>query len=148
MGVPGRRCPGPGGDPGGDLPAIVTIRLEVHMKTDVAITVQSSNVGLGEALPRHARDAIRRTAAKYFGHLSSASVHFRRDGDGYHCTINIQMGALPNVIGEAAADDCYAAFDSALEHAAKQLRRMKREVRDDKRRRHGASMKVETGAMA
>jgi len=108
------------------------------MKNDVAkpvITVQSSNVGLGEALPQHARDAIQRTADKYFGHLSSASVHFRKDGHGYHCTVDIHMGALKHVIGESSDDDCRKAFDHALERAAKQLRRLKRELRDDKRHR-------------
>lgn len=107
------------------------------MKNEVAkpvINVQSSNVGLGEALPQHAREAIQRTADKYFGHLSSASVHFRKDGHGYHCTVDIHMGALKHVIGESSDGDCYKAFGNALEHAAKQLRRLKRELRDDKRR--------------
>jgi len=104
-------------------------------ETNHNITVQSSNVGLGEALPQRAREAILKVADKYFGHLSSAAVHFSKDGHSYRCTVDIHMGALKHVIGEASEADCHKAFDHALERAAKQLRRMKREVRDDKRHR-------------
>ncbi len=44
----------------------------------------------------------------------------------------MQMGALSIVTGEAVAPDCYKAFDAALGKAAKQLRRLKRALRDDK----------------
>jgi hypothetical protein len=43
---------------------------------DRAISVQSSNIELGDALPAHARQSILRVAGKYFGRLSTAAVHF------------------------------------------------------------------------
>jgi ribosomal subunit interface protein len=105
------------------------------MKLDIIeapITVQSSTVDLGEILPDHARQSILRVAAKYFGRLTRASVHFNREGAGYRCTVTMQMGGTKIAAGEALDEDCYKAFDAALSKAAKQLRRKKRAVRKDK----------------
>jgi ribosomal subunit interface protein len=99
---------------------------------DAVITVQSANIDLGEALPGRARESILRVASKYFGRLNSGAVYFSREGQSYRCTVNLQMGALKMVTGEAHAPDCYRAFDAALEKTAKQLRRLKREMREDK----------------
>jgi ribosome-associated translation inhibitor RaiA len=63
-------------------------------QVDQTISVQSSTIDLGEALPTHARQRISRVAGKYFGRLSAAAVHFSREGASYRCTVNIQMGAL------------------------------------------------------
>ncbi len=105
------------------------------MKLDIIeapITVQSSTVDLGEILPDYARQSILRVAAKYFGRLTRASVHFNREGAGYRCTVTMQMGGAKLAAGEALDEDCYKAFDAALNKAAKQLRRKKRAVREDK----------------
>ncbi len=99
---------------------------------DKDITVQSSNVDLGSSLPEHARESILRVASKYFGRLNTASVHFNREGITYRCSVNMQMGALPMKSGEARDKDIYVAFNMALNKVAKQLRRTKREVREDK----------------
>jgi len=99
---------------------------------DKDITVQSSNVDLGGSLPEHARESILRVASKYFGRLNTASVHFNREGITYRCSVNMQMGALPMASGEAQNKDIYQAFNAALDKVAKQLRRTKREKREDK----------------
>ena len=99
---------------------------------DRVISVQSSTIDLGDALPAHARQSILRVAGKYFGRLSTAAVHFTREGTTYRCTVNMQMGALRMRSAEAKNPDIYAAFDAALEKVATQLRRTKRAVRDEK----------------
>ena len=96
------------------------------------ILVQSSNVDLGSVLPDYARAGIMQVASKYIGNLNIAAVHFNREGGGYRCTVNLQMGALPMMSGEADHRNAYAAFRRALEKVAKQLRRAKRELREDK----------------
>jgi hypothetical protein len=74
---------------------------------DRSITVQSSNVDLGTALPAQARQAILRVAGKYFGRLSTAAVHFAREGKTYRCTVNMQVGGLKMMSGEGqSADIC------------------------------------------
>jgi ribosomal subunit interface protein len=107
---------------------------------DRTILVQSSNIDLGEVLPEHARASILQVAGKYFGRLNMASVHFTREGITYRCTVNMQMGGLRMMSGEALHKDIYAAFKIALEKVAKQLRRAKRELREDKAERIDKSM--------
>jgi len=102
---------------------------------DRAILVQSSTIDLGEVLPRYVRTSILQMASKYFGHLNAATVYFNREGSMYRCTVNVQMGSLKMMSGEAQNSDIYGAFRFALEKVAKQLRRTKRELREDKARR-------------
>ena len=108
------------------------MRLE---SVDKAITVQSSDVHLGDRLPEHARESILRVASKYFGRLNTASVHFSREGITYRCSVNMQMGGLPMKSAEAMDKDIYLAFNAALTKIATQLRRTKRELREDKAER-------------
>ena len=105
------------------------------MKLDIIqapITVQSSTVDLGDTLPEHARSRIMQVAQKYFGRLTRAAVHVNREGAAYRCSVSIQMGGTKPAVSEALNEDCYKAFDAALNKAAKQLRRKKRVVREDK----------------
>ena len=112
---------------------------------DTNITVQSSNIDLGEALPEHARQSILRVGGKYFGRLSTASVHFSREGTTYRCSVNMQMGALPMKSAEAEHHDIHVAFRDALDKVAKQLRRTKRELREDKGERVDKDMILRDG---
>ena len=105
------------------------MRLE---SVDKAITVQSSDVHLGDRLPDHARESILRVASKYFGRLNTASAHFSREGITYRCSVNMQMGGLPMKSAEARDKDIYLAFNAALDQDCTQLRRTKRELREDK----------------
>jgi ribosomal subunit interface protein len=102
---------------------------------DKAITIQSSNVHLGDGLPGYARENILRVASKYFGPLNTASAHFSKDGITYRCSVNMQMGGLPMKSAEAKDKHIYLAFDAALDKVGKQLRRAKRELREDKAER-------------
>lgn len=95
------------------------------------ITIGSANIDLGDSLRTYAQDSILKVASKYFGRLTLASAHFNKEGSDYRCSVNLQMGGLPMISAEAEAKEITLAFDSALGKAAKQLRRKKREVRDD-----------------
>jgi ribosomal subunit interface protein len=112
------------------------------------ILVQSSNVDLGDMFPEYAKTNIRQVGSKYFGHMVMASVHVSRDGITYRCTVNIQMGALKMMTGEAKDKDLYTAFRAALQKTAKQLRRSKRELREDKAARTDKDMLLRDGNRA
>jgi ribosomal subunit interface protein len=99
---------------------------------DSAIIVESGNVQMGDALAEHARIAILQSAGKYFDRLNRATVHFSREGHGYRCSIQMQMGGLTGASAHAQHKDIYRAFDQAHQRVAKQLRRAKRELWDDK----------------
>ena len=112
---------------------------------DNNILVQSSNVDLGDNFPEYAKTNVRQVAGKYFGRLSMASVHVTREGITYRCTVNMQMGALKMMSGEAKDKDLYTAFRAALQKTAKQLRRTKRELREDKAERTDKDMLLREG---
>jgi len=105
--------------------------------SDEIITVGSAHIDLGQAFRETAQRRIREVAAKYLGDLTGASVHVAQEGAAYRCSVTIQMGGNPLVSGEAQAHDVPLAFRTALAKAAKQLRRTKRELREDKAGRPG-----------
>lgn len=102
---------------------------------DEEIHVLSSSVDLGDALKEHCRTRIIETGGKYFGKLTRADVHFRHEGQSFACTVKIKSGALDSYASEATDHDAYRAFNQALEKVAKQLRRAKRMIRDEKAHR-------------
>ena len=110
-----------------------------------AISVQSSNVDLGDSFREHAKQSIVRAASKYFGRLNAASVYVNREGPFFRCTVNIQMGALKMMSAEFQDEDCYTAFKNALGKVEKQLRRAKRELREDKPVRVDKDMMLRDG---
>jgi ribosomal subunit interface protein len=103
------------------------------------IRINGLQIDLGNALPEHVRERLLTTTETYFQELKHGSVGFRREGQSYCCTINIQVSNFRIIIGEALASDCYQAFDQALAKVAVQLQRRKhrlnRAVRDDFRAR-------------
>jgi ribosomal subunit interface protein len=122
----------------------------VRMKLEsvaTGITVESSTVDLGDAFRQHARDGILRIASKYFGRLTTGSAHVTREGASYRCTVVMQAGALKSMAGEATEKEIYVAFDRALDKVAKQLRRTKRELREDKGARIDKDATVREGLM-
>ncbi|HEY8580022.1 MAG TPA: ribosome-associated translation inhibitor RaiA [Beijerinckiaceae bacterium] len=96
------------------------------------VTIGSSNIDVGDSLRGYAREHVLAIAEKYMQRLTKAGVHFNHEGSEYRCTVNMQMGALPMMSAEAIDQDAYRSFDRAAEKLAKQLRRTKRELRDDK----------------
>lgn len=97
-----------------------------------AVTVRSSAVDLGDVLPERVQAAVARVTSKYFDNLTAATVYFSREGLDFRCTVNVQVGSMPILTGEARHLDPYQSFDIALEKVAKQLRRRKRALREDK----------------
>jgi ribosomal subunit interface protein len=116
-----------------------------HDGADKAITIQSSNIHLGDGLPNYAREGILRVANKYFGRLNTASAHFTKEGITYRCSVNMQMGGLPMKSAEAKDKDIYLSFNAALAKVAKQLRRTKRELREDKAERTDKDLLFRSG---
>jgi ribosomal subunit interface protein len=112
---------------------------------DKVITIQSSSVDLGEAFRDHAQQGIIRAASKYFGDLNAASVYVSREGNLFRCTVNIQMGSLKMMSAEAQDKDCYVAFKGAMGKVEKQLRRAKRELREDKATRVDKDLTLRDG---
>lgn len=99
---------------------------------DKEIVVQGAHFDLGDSLPDHVRRSIVSVASKYFNRITSATVHFRHEGMLYGCTVSVQVGSMPVFTGENQHKEIYVAFGVAMEKVAKQMRRRKREAREDK----------------
>jgi ribosomal subunit interface protein len=97
------------------------------------IVVSGQQVELGDALKNHATEQLRRLSAKYFGGAESITATFSRAGrSAFTCTLRIHAGRGLHFDAEAQDPNAYTAFAAALEHVAKQLRRQKRALREDK----------------
>lgn len=94
------------------------------------INVTGQQIDVGDALRGHIEDAISDTTDKYFADAIDASVVLSREAYRIRASINMHVGRGINVRAHEEADDPYAAFDVALAHLAKRLRRHKRRLRD------------------
>lgn len=90
---------------------------------------------MGDALRGHIEDAIEGTTEKYFADAIEASVVLSRESYRIRAAINMHVGRGIHVRAHEEADDPYAAFDVALAHLAKRLRRHKRRLRDHHKER-------------
>ena len=99
------------------------------------ITMTGQQIDVGDALRTHIEDAIADTTEKYFADAIEATVVLSRESFRIRATISMHVGRGIHVRAHEEADDAYAAFDVALAHFAKRLRRNKRRLRDHHRDR-------------
>lgn len=98
-----------------------------------SIAVSGHQVDVGDGLREHAITQLTDVSSKYFGGAEDVTVTFSRTGKGgFGCSIRVHAGRGLYFDGEADNGDAYVAFNQALERVAKQLRRRKRALREDK----------------
>jgi ribosomal subunit interface protein len=94
------------------------------------ISVKGKNLNVGDALREYVAKNLTADVKKYFDRALHATVIFSREAHLNRAEITVHAGRGLVMQGGAAADDIHAAFDSALERIAKQLRRYKRRLND------------------
>jgi ribosomal subunit interface protein len=97
------------------------------------LTVKGKNIDVGEALRTHVAQNLDRAIGKYFGNPIEAGVTFSKDSHLFVADLAVHIGRGIHMQAEASAAQVYAAFDEALDHLAKRLRRHKRRLRDHHR---------------
>jgi ribosomal subunit interface protein len=97
------------------------------------LTVKGKSIDVGEALRTHVAQALDHGIAKYFGNPIEATVTFSKQSHLFSADLSVHIGRGILVQAEASADQAYAAFDLAMDHLAKRLRRYKRRLRDHRR---------------
>lgn len=97
------------------------------------LTVKGKNIDVGEALRTHVAQLLDHGIAKYFGNPIEATVIFSKQSHLFSADISVHIGRGILVQAEASADQAYAAFELAMEHLAKRMRRYKRRLRDHHR---------------
>ncbi len=100
------------------------------------ISISGKHVDVGDAFREHAEDHLNDSVKKYFDQAIDANVTLSREGVRMHVDITVHPGPRGIIIqGRGEADEAYPAFDLALARISKQLRRYKRRLVDDQRRR-------------
>jgi len=109
-----------------------SVRPDLPENTRVA--VEGQRLEVGDALKASAAARARAIAAKYFGRAADVTVIFSRQakGFGFCCNIRFRVAGAIDFDGRAMHRDAHGALTMALEHVAKQLRRRKRAMREDK----------------
>jgi ribosomal subunit interface protein len=94
------------------------------------VRVSGKQIEIGTALPEHVRERIESTLTKHFNGGGEAHVVFSHEGPGFRadCTTHLDSGVVLKAQGEAI--DAHRAFEVALEHLEKQIRRYKRKIRN------------------
>ncbi|MFC7476517.1 HPF/RaiA family ribosome-associated protein [Dankookia sp. GCM10030260] len=97
------------------------------------IVISGHQVDVGDTLRAHATEQLDALGHKYFDRAEDATCTFSRTGSGgFGCAIRLHSGRGLFFEGTAEHAAAPGAFALALEHVAKQLRRRKRELREDK----------------
>lgn len=100
------------------------------------ISVTGKHIDVGDAFRGYAEEHLVDSVKKYFEQAIDAHVTISREGALMHVDISVHPGPRGLVVqGRAEADEAYPAFDLALERISKQLRRYKRRLVDEQRRR-------------
>ncbi len=94
------------------------------------VRVSGKNLDVGEALPQSVRERLSIVVEKHFKGGAEASVVFAHEGSGFRadCTTHLDAGVV--LKSEGVDGDVHRAFDAALVHLEKQIRRYKRRLRN------------------
>lgn len=106
------------------------------------IRVSGKHLEIGQALPQHVRDRLSAAVTKHFDRPAQANVTFMKERTGFRadCMVHLSSGALMQA--HASASDAHAAFDLALDHLEKRVRRYKRRLKNH----HGRGATVSSSA--
>ena len=93
------------------------------------VRVSGKQIEIGEALPEQVRARLEAAIGKYFDGGADANVVFSHEGAFYRadCAAHLDSGVVLKAEGEDK--DAYRAFDIALEHLEKQVRRHMRKLK-------------------
>lgn len=93
------------------------------------VRVSGKQIEIGEALPEQVRTRLEAAIGKYFDGGADANVVFSHEGAFYRadCAAHLDSGVVLKAEGEDK--DARRAFDIALEHLEKQVRRHMRKLK-------------------
>ena len=94
------------------------------------IRVTGKQFEIGEALPKHVRVRLSAAILKHSDRAAQANVSFMKERTGFRadCTVHLTSGALLHA--HASATDAHRAFDAALDHLEKRVRRYRRRLKN------------------
>jgi ribosomal subunit interface protein len=90
------------------------------------IRVAGKHIEIGDILPAQVRTRLSAAVEKYFDRSAEANVTFAKERVGFRadCTVHLSSGTTMQAHGMGT--DAYLAFDRALDHLEKRVRRYMR----------------------
>lgn len=98
------------------------------------LSVNGKQVDVGDALRSHIEESLPTAVGKYFDHSTDSQVTVAKENHNFRVDIQVHVGKRVLVQGQGNTGDAYSAYEEALEHVSKRLRRYKRRLRDHKGR--------------
>ena len=94
------------------------------------IRVAGKQIDIGETLPERVRERLATAVEKYFDRHAEANVTFAKERNNYRadCTVHLSSGTTMQSHG--TGDDAYLAFNVALDHLEKRVRRYMRRLKN------------------
>ncbi len=101
------------------------------------INIRGKNIEIGMALQEHIQLQASQVLSKYYENIPQVQVNIGRDAHLFTSHIQVHVGKDFFADANGKGNTAYEAFNMALEHAAKQVRRHKR-INHDKHHRKEA----------
>lgn len=100
------------------------------------VSISGQKIQIGEALKEYVEEQLALNTTKYFEDAVSATVQFSKERHLFIAQVVVNEGTGNNVLikAQGEASDIYAAFDTAVDRVAKQLRRYKRRIKNHHKR--------------
>lgn len=89
------------------------------------ISIFGKKIEIPEWFHQKIEETLAKTTQKYFDNIIDASVTFNKLPSSYTCQIHVHASRDLSIRGEGSAAEVQAAFESAIEHITKRLRRYK-----------------------
>ena len=94
------------------------------------ILASGKQIDIGDSLRAYVKAQMTALVEKYFQNPIRSNVVFTRESRLFRVDVCVDVGRALSFESHAEASEPYVAFDLALDHTAKQLRRQKRKLRN------------------
>lgn len=98
------------------------------------LSITGKGMDIGTALQEYVESMLQPAVTKYFDNTTDAQVTFFKEAHEFRSVVVVHVSRPVFVQGTGKGGDAHSAFDEALEHVTKRLRRNKRKLRDQKNR--------------
>ena len=94
------------------------------------IRIAGKQIEIGEALPERVRTKLASAVGKHFARDVEAHVIFAKERVGFRADCTVHLSAGVTMVAHGTGSDAHQAFDVALEHLEKQVRRYMRRLKN------------------
>jgi ribosomal subunit interface protein len=94
------------------------------------IRIAGKQIEIGEALLERVRAKLSSAVGKHFNRDAEASVIFMKERVGFRADCTVHLSSGTRMVAHGTGSDANQAFDQALEHLEKQVRRYMRRLKN------------------